>query len=65
MEALVSQVEWCLERGKVFNNAAALEDDPLRKALLLGLAEQWTLASTVAADSVARRPRLSDDLRGS
>ena len=58
----MNQEEWCLERSKILKNAATLEDDPL---LLLGMAEQWTLASTVAADSVARRPRLSDDLRGS
>ena len=44
----MSQVEWCLERSKIFKNAAALEDDLLRKAQLLGMAEQWSLASNVA-----------------
>jgi hypothetical protein len=61
----VSQAEWCLERSKIFKNAAALEGDLLRKAQLLGLAELWTLASKVALHGVARGPRLSDDLSGS
>jgi hypothetical protein len=51
----VSQVEWCLERSKIFKNAAALEDDLLRKAQLLGMAEQWTLASKVALRFTALR----------
>ena len=45
----MSRAEWCLERIKIFKEAAAMEDDPLRRAQLLGMAEQWTLASRIWA----------------
>ena len=61
----MSRAEWCLKRSEIFKDAAALEDDSVRKSQLLRMADQWAVVGKIELRlaGVARGTRDIDGLR--